>query len=112
MRALTARRGVRVVVVTVVGAIVFAIAASVGVAVSPAGMHAAAHQYQYDKKVTICHRTGSKKHPFVTIRVAREAVPAHLAHGDRLGPCTRAKHGKAKHKHGHHKHGKSRHKHR
>jgi hypothetical protein len=42
---------------------------------------------QYEKKVTICHRTGSKKHPFVTIRVSRNAVPAHLRHGDKLGPC-------------------------
>ena len=39
-------------------------------------------------KVTICHRTGSKKHPFHTITVAAPSVPAHLAHGDVLGPCT------------------------
>lgn len=42
---------------------------------------------QYDRKVTICHRTGSQKNPFVTIRVSRNALPAHLRHGDRLGPC-------------------------
>jgi hypothetical protein len=42
---------------------------------------------QYEKKETICHRTGSKKNPFVTIRVSRHAVPAHLRHGDKLGPC-------------------------
>jgi hypothetical protein len=40
------------------------------------------------KKVTLCHRTGSKKHPFHTISVAPAAVRAHLAHGDVLGPCT------------------------
>jgi hypothetical protein len=58
---------------------------SVGAAVSPAGAPASASQYE--KKVTICHRTGSKKNPFRTIRVSRNAVPAHLRHGDALGPC-------------------------
>jgi uncharacterized membrane protein YgcG len=41
-------------------------------------------------KVAICHRTGSKKHPFHTINVAMPAVRAHLKHGDVLGPCTAA----------------------
>ncbi len=91
MRGITGGRGVRAVLVTSAGAIMFAVAASVGGAVSPTGKHSASHQYQYDKKVTICHRTGSKKHPFVTIRVSRRAVPAHLRHGDKLGPCSRAK---------------------
>jgi hypothetical protein len=53
-------------------------------------------------KVTICHRTGSKKKPFHTITVAVSAVRAHLQHGDVLGPCTTAtvasmkNHGKGK----------------
>jgi hypothetical protein len=42
---------------------------------------------QYAKKETICHRTGSKKNPFVTIRVSGNAVKAHLRHGDKLGAC-------------------------
>ena len=56
-------------------------------------------------KVTVCHRTGSKKHPFHTITVAVPAVRAHLKHGDVLGPCTVAtvaamkKHGKGAAKH-------------
>ena len=91
MRGITGGRGVRAVLVASAGAIMFAVAASVGGAVSPMGKDSASHQYQYDKKVTICHRTGSKKHPFVTIRVSRRAVRAHLRHGDRLGPCSRAK---------------------
>src|SRR5262245_13709915 len=41
-------------------------------------------------KVAICHRTGSKKHPFHTINVALPAVRAHLKHGDALGACTAA----------------------
>jgi hypothetical protein len=40
------------------------------------------------KKQTICHRTHSKKHPFVIITVSSNAVPAHLKHGDTLGACT------------------------
>jgi uncharacterized membrane protein YgcG len=56
-------------------------------------------------KVTICHRTGSKKKPFHTITVAVPAVRAHLKHGDVLGPCTVAtvaamkKHGRGAAKH-------------
>lgn len=38
-------------------------------------------------KVPVCHRTQSKKHPSHTIVVSSRAVPAHLRHGDTLGPC-------------------------
>jgi RNA polymerase sigma-70 factor, ECF subfamily len=40
-----------------------------------------------DGHVVICHVTGSKKQPEVTISVAPAAVDAHLAHGDQLGAC-------------------------
>jgi hypothetical protein len=42
---------------------------------------------QYVGKTTICHRTGSRNHPFVVITVSNNALPAHRAHGDTLaGP--------------------------
>jgi hypothetical protein len=48
------------------------------------------------RRVTICHRTKSRKHRFVTITVSQHAVAAHLRHGDHLGPCTGKEHGKKK----------------
>ncbi len=56
---------------------------------TPQTQDAGAQQYQYEKKETICHHTGSKQNPTVTILVSSNAVPAHLAHGDTLGPCPR-----------------------
>jgi len=58
-----------------------------------AGSGSAAGQYgsgssQYQYKVTICHLTGSKKHPAHTIRVSSKAVAAHLRHGDHVGAGT------------------------
>jgi hypothetical protein len=44
-----------------------------------------AAQYQY--KVSICHHTGSKKHPWHLIRISNRAVRAHLKHGDVMAPC-------------------------
>src|SRR4029450_11904998 len=66
-------------------ALVVGALASIATAVSPSGVPASASQYA--KKVTICHHTHSKKHPFVTITVSRNALPAHLRHNDTLGPC-------------------------
>jgi hypothetical protein len=45
-----------------------------------------AEQYQYGK-ATVCHKTGSKKHPFQTITISQNALKAHLKHGDTPGAC-------------------------
>ena len=88
MRRLSRRRVGYAGVVGVFAALAFAALASVGAAVSPASPPSVAAQYP--KKVTICHRTKSKKNPYVTIRVSRNALKAHLRHGDGIGPCPRA----------------------
>ena len=51
----------------------------------PQAVDGSAAQDQYVQRVTICHRTSSGRS--VTITVSENAVPAHLAHGDTLGPC-------------------------
>ena len=38
----------------------------------------------YSGKVTVCHKPDKNR---VTIEISRSALPAHLKHGDTLGPC-------------------------
>ena len=40
-----------------------------------------------DEKVTICHATGSAKNPYVSITIAKAALPAHTSHGEDLIPA-------------------------
>ena len=89
MRRLRTRWPFRAGLVAGVSILGFAALASVGTAVSPSSTPAASEQY-VGKKAIICHKTGSTKNPFRTIVVSRNAVPAHLRHGDALGPCTTA----------------------
>jgi hypothetical protein len=78
------------IVVAVVTALAVAALATLGASVSPAGTRAPAVEAAYPKKITICHRTKSKKNPYRTIRISRRALKAHLRHGDGIGPCPRA----------------------
>jgi hypothetical protein len=89
MRAVTARLAYRALLLGGVIALALAALTSVGAAVSPSATPAAAEQY--GNRVTICHRTKSRKNPYRTIRVARSAVRAHLRHGDRRGSCANAR---------------------
>jgi hypothetical protein len=75
-------------VAAVAAAVAVAAMGSFGAAVAPASDAAVAKQYE--EKVTICHRTGSKKKPFRTIRVSQNALKAHEKHGDARGPCSTA----------------------
>jgi hypothetical protein len=77
---------------TLVGASVVAVAlAAAGVlgGVGFAKSSPTAAQYQYGK-VTICHKTRSKKNPSVTITISQSALPAHLRRGDTVGACVTA----------------------
>jgi hypothetical protein len=84
----TRRKRVTAVVITAVLVLVaFASLGGAGLAQSAVGLA----QYQYGKKVTICHK-GKK-----TIRISVRAWPAHKRHGDTLGACivgAKTKHGK------------------
>jgi hypothetical protein len=112
MESIWTRRRLRLLfagVATLVTGAALASAALAGIRALDLGPAAAS---QYPKKVTVCHRTHSKKHPWVKIRISRNAVPAHLRHGDFVvdelhpacPPATAASasakhHGKGKHHH-------------
>ena len=68
--------------------IAVAVLAAAGVlgGIGLAGASLTASQYQHGK-VTVCHRTKSKKNPHLTITISQNALPAHLAHGDTVGAC-------------------------
>ena len=51
------------------------------------GNQQSAARNQYQEKVLICHIPEGRPSQARTISVSANAVPAHQAHGDTLGPC-------------------------
>ncbi len=86
MRA--ARPGVRLLVAAVLAGVMLVALGGLGYAAS-GGPAATAVEYQYGKKVTICHKGK-------TIRVSVNALRGHRRHGDGLDACTAADRAKAK----------------
>ncbi len=68
------------VAVACASSVAFAALGGVGLAQTAVGLG----QYQYGKKVTICHK-GKR-----TIRISVRAWPAHKRHGDSVGTCEQA----------------------
>ena len=65
----------------------------------PHGKKSGSSQYEYT--VPLCHRTHSRKHPWVLLRISSRSVVVHLLrHGDRLAPCPTGSHHRSKHHHG------------
>ena len=83
-----ARPGVRLLVAAVLAGVMLVALGGLGYAAS-GGPSATAVEYQYGKKVTICHKGK-------TIRVSVNALKGHRRHNDSLGPCTAADRAKAK----------------
>ena len=54
---------------------------------SARGNQSSSARNQYQEKVVICHIPPGEPENAHTISVSPNAVPAHLAHGDTLGPC-------------------------
>jgi hypothetical protein len=78
--------------VAVTAALLVPLAVFGGPALARSTSAASEYQYsssaQYQYRVTICHLTGSKKHPGHTITISSAALKAHLKRGDHLGACT------------------------
>jgi hypothetical protein len=84
VRRIFSARGQRSLLATLFAAAAVTALGALG-GIGAVGGSVASAQYQYGK-VTICHVAGQSGNR-VTITVAASAVPAHLDHGDTVGPC-------------------------
>ena len=118
MKEFWKRRRLRFVAIGAATIAVGAVLASAGLGMrSLSGPNSAADDQYPSHKVTICHHTHSKKHPWMQISVDRHALPAHLRHGDfvvdQAHPCpppgTTASTKNTKNKHNHKNKGKAHH---
>lgn len=84
--------GLTVALATVAALVVSAFAA-VGGGVSPVAASTPSAEQQYQRRITICHRSGRnlRRSKYRTIRVARRALRGHVRHGDGIGACPRAR---------------------
>jgi uncharacterized membrane protein YgcG len=76
-RSLANRRAIAI-AVAIASVAMFASLGGVGLAKNAIALA----QYQYGKKLTICHKGKN------TLTISVRAWPAHQRHGDTLGPCT------------------------
>jgi hypothetical protein len=67
--------------VTVIGILVVVVLSSFSFQVQAAGKKKKVSGLTY-QKVTICHRTNSKRKPYTRITVSSNALSAHQHHGD------------------------------
>jgi hypothetical protein len=84
VRRIISAKGQRAFLAMLMAAVAVAVLGALG-GIGVVGGSLASAQYQYGM-VTICHVAGQSGNR-VTITVASSAVPAHLDHGDTVGPC-------------------------
>jgi hypothetical protein len=67
--------------------------AAVGAGISPVAASAPSAEQQYNRRITICHRSGRrlKRSKYRTIRIPPRALRGHVRHGDGIGACPRAR---------------------
>ncbi len=81
------------VLVATIATVLLASVAAVGASQGPTAKSAPAAQDQYNRRITVCHRSGRKlkRSKYRTIRIPPRALRGHLRHGDGRGACSSAR---------------------